>query len=217
MLYFFHIEEYNLLIMKEAGGNIIKIRLASIADAPALQRIYRPYVEQTAVSFEYEAPDAAEFERRIAHTLLAYPYLIAEDETGIVGYAYAGAFHPRQAYQHGAEVSIYVDWNQRCLGVGNLLYDRLQQLLEKQNVFRLYACIAATDRKDDAHLTDGSIRFHEKMGFSIVGRYRSCGYKFDSWYDMVWMEKQIREPMACPEPFIPFVQCEFWRFKEELS
>lgn len=174
-------------------------------------------MEQTAVSFEYEAPDAAEFERRIAHTLLAYPYLIAEDAAGIAGYAYAGAFHPRRAYQHGAEVSIYVDWNRRGLGVGKLLYENLRRLLEAQNVFRLYACIAATDRKDDAYLTDGSIRFHEKMGFSIVGKYRSCGYKFDSWYDMVWMEKQIRERAPHPEPFIPFAQCEFARLKEELS
>ena len=112
----------------------MEIRIASPADAARLLEIYRPYVEHTAVSFEYAVPSLPEFEARIARTLQRYPYLIAEDEGGIVGYAYAGAFKEREAYQHGVELSVYVDWNRRGAGVGKRLYAALEQWLAKQNV-----------------------------------------------------------------------------------
>lgn len=182
----------------------MEIRIASPKDAGRLLEIYRPYVERTAVSFEYAVPSLAEFEGRIAHTLKRYPYLIAQDEGGILGYAYAGAFKEREAYRHGVELSVYVDWNRRRAGVGKLLYAALEEWLAKQNVHVLYACIACTDREDDPYLSADSPLFHEKLGFRYAGRFENCGYKFDRWYDMVWMEKRIHPVAAYPDAFVPF-------------
>ena len=89
--------------------NKIIIRTASAADAPALLAIYAPYVEQTAITFEYDVPAEAEFTRRIADTLQNYPYLVAEQDSVPVGYAYAGKFHERAAYDWSVETSIYVE------------------------------------------------------------------------------------------------------------
>lgn len=182
----------------------MEIRIASPADAAHLLEIYRPYVEHTAVSFEYAVPSLEEFEGRITRTLKRYPYLVAEDESGIVGYAYAGAFKEREAYQHGVELSVYVDWNRRRTGAGKLLYAALEGWLAKQNVHVLYACIACTDREDDPYLSADSPHFHEALGFRYTGKFESCGYKFDRWYDMVWMEKRIHPAVAHPDAFVPF-------------
>lgn len=182
----------------------MEIRLVTKDDAPALQRIYAPYVNETAVTFEYDAPDAAEFARRIENTLREYPYLAAVEDGRIVGYAYAGSFHSRAAYKHCAEVSVYVDREHRGKGIGSLLYSELERRLVRQNVYLLCACITSTERKDDAHLTDASIRFHHKKGYVLVGKHELCGYKFGKWYSVVWMEKLIALREASPEPFIPF-------------
>lgn len=86
----------------------ITIRTAAIEDAQALLDIYAYYVEETAITYEYDVPSLAEFESRIAHTLEKYPYLVAEMDGKIVGYSYAGAFHPRAAYHWGAEMTVYL-------------------------------------------------------------------------------------------------------------
>ncbi|MBQ9030001.1 MAG: N-acetyltransferase [Parasporobacterium sp.] len=180
------------------------IRFADIQDAGAIRQIYAPYVEETAITFEYRVPDVDEFAGRLANTLKNYPYLVAEEEGRIVGYAYAGPFRPRAAYQHSAEVSIYVDRTFSGHGIGRQLYQELEKHLRKQNVFLLYACITKTDREEDAYLTDGSIRFHTKMGYTLAGTHHLCGYKFGQWYSMVWMEKLIAVRPEHPEEFIPF-------------
>ena len=111
---------------------MIKIRTAQEEDAEELLGIYAPYVEQTAVTFEYEVPSVVEFTERIRNTLQKYPYLVAETPEGIVGYAYASAFHERAAYGWGAELSIYVKCDQRGIGVGQQLYNALEEALKKQ-------------------------------------------------------------------------------------
>ena len=180
------------------------IRLASLQDAAQIRRIYAPYVTDTAVTFEYEVPKVEEFEERIRNTLHRYPYLVAEEAGRIVGYAYAGAFRPRAAYQHSAEVSIYVDQTEGGKGIGRKLYLELEERLADQNVFVLYACITMTERTEDPYLTDGSIRFHEKMGYTLAGRFHYCGYKFDRWYSMIWMEKSISSRPEQPKAFVPY-------------
>ena len=87
---------------------LMKIRSASPDDAAALLEIYRPYVEETAVTFDYEAPSPEEFRARIAGLLEKYPYLVAEEDGVPVAYAYAGPLSRRAAYQWSAETSIYV-------------------------------------------------------------------------------------------------------------
>ena len=179
----------------------ITIRWVTPEDAAALAALYAPYVRATAITFEYEPPTAEEFRRRICHTLERYPYFAAESEGRIVGYAYAGPFHPRAAYDWDAELSIYVDQDCRGMGVGRRLYTALEQALADMHLRNLYACIACPPAEDE-FLTLDSVRFHSRMGYSAVGTFRRCGYKFGRWYDMVWMEKCIVTQDAPPLPVV---------------
>jgi len=169
----------------------VVIRNVKIKDAKALLEIYAPYVKETAISFEYEAPGVREFRNRIKTITKKFPYVVAEVDGKIAGYAYAGVFHARKAYECSVETSIYVEKNTHGTGVGRALYNALEKELKKQNISALYACIAATPRENDLHLTDASIRFHEKLGYKLAGRFTSCAVKFNDWYDMVYMEKHI--------------------------
>ena len=182
----------------------MKIRIASIGDAEAILAVYAPYVRNTAITFEYDVPEIGSFRSRIEETLENYPYLVAEENGKIVGYAYAGVLRERAAYQHIAEMSVYVDQECRRRGIGQALYRELERGLHRQNEFSVYACVTASVRKDDAYVDDGSIRFHERMGYAKVGEYPLCGYKFGRWYDVVWLVKDLGEKPDQPEPFIPF-------------
>ena len=182
------------------------IRMATPADAEAIYQIYVPYVRNTAISFEITVPTLDEFRERIRKTLSEYPYLVAEENGKIVGYAYASAFHGREAYRHTAETSLYVERSMRRRGVGRALYAELEKACVKQNIFVLYACVTTTDRADDRYLNDDSIRFHERVGYRLIGRHENCGYKFDRWYGIAWLEKQIAERPEHPEPFRPIAK-----------
>ena len=182
----------------------MEIKVATEQDAEAIRNIYAPYVKKTAITFEYDVPSVQEFKRRIANTLQEYPYFVAVEDGQVVGYAYAGPFYGRAAYKHSAEVSVYVDENQRGRRAGKLLYEALESALASQNVFVLYACITAAERPDEPYVTGGSLRFHEKMGYRLVGRHNQCGYKMGRWYSVVWMEKSLVDRPVAPEPFIPF-------------
>lgn len=171
----------------------MQIRIASLDDAEELLKIYAPYVEQTAITFEYEVPTPEEFRARMSHVLEKYPYLAAEEDGELLGYAYVSPFKERPAYDWAVETSIYVKKECRRLGVGRRLYEELERILKLQNILNLEACIACPQGEEDDYLTRDSIRFHEKMGYRMVGEFRQCGYKFRRWYNMVWMEKQIGE------------------------
>ena len=174
--------------------NNITIRIAKIEDADKLLKIYSYYVTNTAISFEWNVPSLQDFSERIENTLKKYPYIVAEinqnNQKKIIGYAYAGAFKTRTAYDWSVETSIYVDKDFRHCGVGKLLLERLEQLLQKQNFLNVNACIAFTE-KESEYLTNGSYKSHQKMGYTLVGTFHKCGYKFDQWFDMIWMEKII--------------------------
>lgn len=176
----------------------LSIRVAQIADAKKLLAIYAPYVRETAITFEYEVPTIEEFAVRIAHTLERYPYLVAKYNGEIVGYAYAGPLHERPAYDWAVETSIYVKHDKKGQKIGRALYDALEVQLRRQNIVNVNACIASP-AIEDAHLTRDSILFHEKLGYQMVGEFHQCGYKFDTWYNMVWMEKMIGEHKV-PQP-----------------
>ena len=179
------------------------IRIATIEDAKALLEIYAPYVKNTAITFEYEVPSEDEFKKRIENTLNKYPYLVAENQGEIVGYAYASAFHSRASYQWDVETSIYIKQDQRNSGVGKALYLELERLLKLQNILNLNACIAYPETEDE-YLTKNSVEFHEHLGYQMVGEFHKCGYKFDRWYNMVWMEKHIGEHLEKPLSVISF-------------
>lgn len=180
----------------------LTLRMAVPEDAEALLNIYGPYVRNTAVSYEYEVPTPEEFAARIAKTLKNYPYLVAEVQGEIAGYAYAGRLHERKAYDWSVETSIYVRQDLRGLHIGQRLYDRLESLLKQQNVLSVNACIAYPEVEDE-YLNRNSVRFHERMGYTMIGHFHRCAYKFGRWYDMVWMEKALGAFPETPPPFIP--------------
>lgn len=174
----------------------LSVRTASVSDAPALLAIYAPYVEKTAITFEYAVPTLEDFSGRISRTLARYPYLVAQRDGVIIGYAYASAFKERAAYDWAVETSIYVSEEARGTGAGTVLYHALEQALSMQNVINVNACIS--------YPNPGSISFHEKLGYKTVGHFSQCGYKLGTWWDMIWMEKMLGEHPAPPSPFIPY-------------
>lgn len=181
----------------------VRIRAASSADADALLQIYAPYVERTAISFEYDVPSPSEFRARMERTLQRYPYLVAERDGELCGYAYTGAFVGRTAYDHAAEVTIYLRGDRRGLGLGRALYRALEKISRQQNILNIYACIGWPEVEDE-YLTQNSAQFHAHMGYHTVGHFRRCGYKFGRWYDMIWMEKIIGAHDDRPMPVTPF-------------
>lgn len=169
---------------------MLEIRVANVLDAKEILSIYKPYVKQTAITFEYEVPALEEFSGRIENTLKKYPYLVAVSDREIVGYAYVSPFKTRAAYDWAVETSIYVKMEKRGNGIGKRLYDELEKILKKMGILNMNACIAYTDHEDE-HLTNKSVSFHESLGYQMVGKFHDCGYKFNTWYHMVWMEKMI--------------------------
>ena len=172
--------------------NNVKIRVARIEDAQALLEIYKAYVEKTAITFEYEVPSLEEFKRRMEKTLKKYPYLVAEDNDKILGYAYAGTFVGRAAYDWSVETTIYLKEDKKKLGIGRKLYEVLEKILRAQNILNMNACIGYPEEEDE-YLNKNSVEFHSHIGFKMVGEFHKCGYKFGRWYNMVWMEKIIGE------------------------
>ena len=168
----------------------LRVREVRISDASDLSEIYSYYVHDTAVSFEYEAPSADEFIKRIEHTTEKYPYLVCEKDGLVVGYAYAGAYSAREAYRWTVSTSIYVDRDHRREGIGSLLYASLEHELKKQGIVNLLAGVAFND-KEDEYLSHDSYRFHLKEGYSEVAHMKSVGKKFDRWYDLLWFQKKI--------------------------
>lgn len=185
----------------------IKIRTATAADAVKLLEIYSYYVENTAITFEYDVPTEEGFKRRISDTLKKYPYIVVELGGEIAGYAYAGDFHKRAAYRWNVETSIYIHKDYRRMGLGKALYEALERILREQHILNMNACIAYPEDEDE-YLTKDSVKFHNKLGFSLVGEFHKSGYKFNRWYNMVWMEKSIGEHTENPKQIIRFSDLE---------
>ena len=170
------------------------IRSATVTDAEKLSEIYAYYVENTAVTFEYEPPTVEEFRRRIADTLKKFPYLVICEGDEIMGFAFARAFRERPAYDHCVETTIYIRHDRRGKGYGRRVYTALEDALSDMGIKNLYACVGYNEEEDE-YLSHASPRFHERLGYRIVGTFHNCGYKFGRWYSMVWMEK-IEAPSA---------------------
>ncbi len=171
--------------------NII-MRTATASDAEELLNIYGYYVENTAITFEYDVPTLEEFTQRIKDTLKKYPYLVVEKDGEILGYAYAGVFKDRAAYDWSAETTIYLKHDAVKGGLGRILYETLEKEMKERGFLNLYACIGYPIDEDE-YLTKNSAGFHAHLGYKKVGEFHKCGYKFGRWYNMIWMEKIIGE------------------------
>lgn len=166
------------------------IRDVKQEDAKRILEIYSYYVENTAISFEYEVPALSAFRERIRNISECFPYLVIEQNGVIWGYAYAGPFHERAAYRRSCEVTIYLDHSALKRGFGRKLYQALEDRLRKMGILNLYACIAYPETEDE-YLNKNSAEFHAHLDFLKVGEFHKCGYKFGRWYNMIWMEKLI--------------------------
>jgi L-amino acid N-acyltransferase YncA len=171
-----------------------RIRLATPADAPAIVAIYRPHVDDTVVSFELVAPDAAEMRRRMdAVRCGGFPWLCvvgADDQA--LGYAYASKLRERAAYQWAVETTIYVRLDQARRGLGRKLYGALAGILGLQGIRTAIGGITLPN--------PGSVGLHEAMGFRRAGIYQAVGYKFGAWHDVGFWQLELAPPAADPPP-----------------
>lgn len=179
--------------------------MATEEDAEEILNIYAPYITKTAITFEYDVPSVDAFSRRIRDVLQMYPYIVALEKQQIVGYAYASAFAERAAYNWAVETSIYLRQDCKGNGFGKRLYLALEDILHRQGILNLNACIAYTPVAD-TRLNNASAAFHEHLGYKKVAYFTRCGYKFGTWYDMVWMEKMLGEHPKKPKPIVPITE-----------
>lgn len=167
--------------------NDILVRPRTDADVVAIARIYGHHVTHGSASWELTPPDEAEMMRRATATQEAgYPYLVAEIDGKVVGYAYVGAYRPRPAYRFTVEHSIYIDTELRRGGVGSALMKRLIEVCTEQGFRQMIAVIGDSENLQ-------SIRFHEKLGFIHAGIAKSIGFKFDRWLDQILMQLPLGE------------------------
>ena len=152
--------------------------------------IYRPVVEDTAISFETTAPGRQEMARRVVETLQSYPWLVCERDGRIAGYAYATRHRVRAAYQWSVDTSVYIDEADRRSGVGRGLYLSLFAILAAQGYFNAFAGIALPN--------PGSVALHEAMGFEKLGVYHNVGFKLGEWRDVGWWQLMLRSHEAVP-------------------
>jgi L-amino acid N-acyltransferase YncA len=161
------------------------IRPSDVADLPAITAIYAWHAEHGTGTFELEGPDAAEMTRRRADVLSkGLPWLVAERDGAVLGYAYANHFRPRLAYRFALEDSIYLAPEAAGAGVGRLLLAELLARCEAAGARQMYAVIG-----DSANL--GSVGVHRALGFRDVGTMRSAGWKHGRWLDVVIMQRAL--------------------------
>lgn len=173
----------------------MSIRQATVQDVPHILEIYAPYVENTAISFEYIVPSLADFTQRFLGITSHFPWLVWEENGKILGYAYGSQPFERAAYQWNAEASIYLCPEAQGKGIGKKLYAALEVILQKQGYKKVYAIITTANK--------ASVSFHQAVGYRHIAAFPDCGYKFGKWHGTIWMEKSLntwdtppREPIS---------------------
>jgi L-amino acid N-acyltransferase YncA len=171
-----------------------RIRDAQLGDAGGVHEIYTPFVESTSISFETALPSVDEIARRIASTRARYPWLVAEADGRLLGYAYGSVFNDRAAYLWSVQTSVYVASDAHRRGVGRGLYDALLARVRSLGYVNAYAGITLPN--------DASVGLHEAVGFRRVGVFPAAGFKFGAWHDVGWWWLPLVEPRpgTPPEP-----------------
>jgi L-amino acid N-acyltransferase YncA len=175
---------------------VIRIRVAEDRDAEAIAAIYAPHVTRGLASLEERAPTPDEMRARMAAIAGAYPWLVADDDGIVLGYAYAGRFRERTAYRWAVETTIYVAAEAQRRGVGRLLYGALLDVLRKQGFVQAVAAITLPN--------DASIELHERAGFRRAGVYRQVGWKLGRWVDVGLWQIELADPGGAPREPRPF-------------
>ena len=172
------------------------IRPAQANDGAAVAGVYAPYVRDTAVSFEVEPPVGAVMAERIIDTLGTHPWLVAEREGAVVGFAYAGKHSQRAVYRWTVDVTVYVRGDERRTGVGRRLYQVLLGILRLQGFRSAFAEIVLPN--------PGSVRLHESMGFRHVGIHNDIGHKLGRWHDIGYWRLGLGDGPEPPSEPVPF-------------
>ena len=159
----------------------MNVRQVRPEDSAQIAEIYNFYIENSHATFETEAIDAGEMEKRMNESLAEnYPCLVCEETDEIAGYAYGRKFRPRPAYLHTIEVSVYVKNGKEGKGIGGRLCERLFSEIINRNFHAIIAGIALPN--------DASVKLHEKFGFQKVAHFREVGFKFGRWIDVGYWE-----------------------------
>jgi phosphinothricin acetyltransferase len=168
------------------------IRPAAAADIRAITAIYGEAVVNGSASFEIVAPEAAEMERRWRSIVEGgYPYVVAEEDSRVLGFAYVSAHHARAAYRHTVDDSIYLAADARGKGIGGALLRSLIQESEKRGFRQMIAVIGDSENA-------ASIRLHKAAGFTLVGTFANVGFKHGRWVDSVLMQRALGEGAKTP-------------------
>lgn len=170
----------------------VELRDAIDADFDAITALYAREVEGGVATYEYDAPDVAEMRRRWSSLRAAgYPYIVALRDGAFAGYAYAGSFRTRIGYRFTVESSVYVEHAQHGHGIGRLLMERLIDLCTRSGCRQMMAVIGPP-------LDGPSVRFHERLGFEIVGVLPGSGRKQERWLDTILMQRALGDGVATP-------------------
>ncbi len=168
------------------------VRIATEADVAAVRAIYAPYVVDTAISFETEPPSEEELRSRMTTTLATGAWLVCESDGDVVGYAYAGRFHARRAYQWTVETTVYVRGDRHRRGVGRGLYTALLDCVTLQGFRTAVAIIALPN--------PSSVALHERLGFTCAGVLPAVGWKHGAWHDVGWWTRALATHDPDPAP-----------------
>lgn len=170
--------------MHESGA--IAIRPATVADLPTIVSIYAHHVRTGTAGFEIDPPDLAEMTRRFqALQDAGMPYVVAEADDVLLGYAYAGPHRARPAYRHTVEDSIYLDGAAQGRGVGTVLLEALIRECQARG-FKQMVAVVGGGRENP-----GSAKLHARCGFREVGVLQAVGYKFGRWLDCMLMQRAL--------------------------
>lgn len=174
------------------------VRLANEKDYPAMLEIYRPYVENTRISFEYETPSVEAFKSRISSIAEKHPVLVYEEDGKILGYSYTADVFERKAYSWCAELSVYVERGCRGKGIGKRLVGAAEDITRFLGYKILYSLVTEENA--------ASVAFHKALGYKQIAFFPNQGYKFGAWTGVVWFEKRLSantENMTIP----PNISC----------
>ncbi|MHA7111544.1 N-acetyltransferase family protein [Sunxiuqinia elliptica] len=177
--------------------NRCSIRIAKLEDAPEILEIYKPFITDTAVTFEEEVPTVEELKKRIKAILLQDPFLVCEYKRQVVGYAYASSYRSRAAYRWNRETSVYIHPQFRRKNIARHLYNTLIGIAKMQGYVQLYGVITLPN--------PGSVALHEAFGFKQLTVYHKVGFKLEQWHDVGWwmltLEDNLLKKPADPIPF----------------
>lgn len=187
----------------------MKLRMINSEDIRDVLRIYKPFVKNTPITFEYTVPSYKKFVKRVSKITGTYPWIVAELDGNIIGYAYTSRFRERAAFAWDAEVSVYIEDKYQGQGVGRALYQAVEDISRMQGIYNIYALITSTAKQ--------SLDFHKALKYEYMYTLNNCGWKFDRWYSMACFVKTIGDFDKEPEPVIPIGYLDEGKIKKVLN